>query len=128
MITIAATVDVICDDPSHSDQPWTAARIEYRNNPPRDPDRFLWIPNRDGLAGGDPLQPLIGDEHLPPDGAVVIYDADGGEREDRATWTFGCRRCGRRVRARAEKLDPVLDTLAAHGIGSISMAALAARL
>lgn len=122
------TVEVVCDDRSHREERrWTVARIEHREDP-KTPGRFAWIPNLDDLAGTDPLQLLIGDDHMTLGGNPVIYDASDGARDSRATWTLHCLACGRRARIRAEKMDPILDTLAQHDIGSITLTALAARV
>ncbi len=121
------TVTVICDDSSHNDdRKWTVARIDYREDP-QVPGKFAWVPNMSDLAGADPLQLLVGDDHMTM-GEPVIYDAADGPREDRARWTLKCNICQRNVARRPEKFEPLLDTLADHGIGSISLAALAARV
>ncbi|BDZ57861.1 hypothetical protein GCM10025872_15180 [Barrientosiimonas endolithica] len=46
----------------------------------------------------------------------------------RTRWDIGCGICGDNVRARSERLDVVLDTLAEHGLGSISLSDVRATL
>lgn len=122
---MTTTVDIVCDDPSHRDERvWVVARVQWLEDP-QSPGVFAWLPNRDGLSGGDPLQLLLGDDHM-TEGQPVIYDGAEGSRDMRARWTLSCPWCARRVRVRGDKMTKALTGLADAGFASVSLSVLAA--
>ena len=115
---MTTTVDIVCDDPSHRDERvWVVARVQWLEDP-QSPGVFAWLPNRDGLSGGDPLQLLLGDDHM-TEGQPLIYDGAEGSRDMRARWTLSCPWCARRVRVRGDKMTKALT--ASRNLGLTAM-------
>ena len=81
-------------------------------------DKGAWKPV-DVVHKGFDGRSLTG-EVLPPE--------TGFTGPDRLKYTFKCDWCKRTVPCRGEKLTPILDTLAAHGVSRVSLSGIAARL
>lgn len=89
---------VVCDDPRH---PNTSQAIMNYDRPTREGDGWHSRYTRPRASG------------RPPAGTRHKRDA------------LECKRCGRRVVAKSEKLDAVLDEFAKNGVSVISLAVLA---
>jgi hypothetical protein len=83
---------------------------------------------REWIAPDD--HPLTDDEiygtmRFEDDGSVTVTEAGGIPEGSYLRWRLHCDRCGYTVTVRAQKLDVVLDRLAAGGVSAISLAGLA---
>jgi hypothetical protein len=61
------------------------------------------------------------------DGAAADLEIMGGTSE-RARWVFRCTSCGKRVPARAERLQNLAAILVSHGVSHVPLSELAGRL
>ncbi len=119
-------IEIICTAPSHDDpviiyrfargqSGWVSASSWVRSGSPRSGK----------IAGMDAAGALVdGDRYL---GAPASADlTDHWENADlRTRFAFECPKCGFKVTARRDKLDPVLDRLADASVPSISLRGLA---
>ena len=114
-------VEITCRDASHEGREWIVAR--YRREA-RGAETG-WVEDRTGLAGDVTWLDLAGDEPMPP-GDVVVQDAphDVGSTRVRGRFVWRCQVCGYSIVRRAEKVWPVLDTLAAHNVKRVDLTAL----
>lgn len=122
---MTATVEIVCGDSSHGDLPWIVARYRRETRGAE----TGWVEDRTGLAGNVTWLDLAGDEPMPP-GDVVVQDAphDQGTIPARGRFVWRCNVCGYSLARRAEKVWPVLDTLAAHNVERVTLTGLAATL
>ena len=113
------TIEVYCGDSSHA------------------PRRFSWVPSRDTASG---LNHEVWGTLWHPVGwpwpkgfimrglTVQALGYTGFTGPDRLTYEFKCDWCKCTVPVRGEKLKLILDTLDEHGVSSLSLTGLAARL
>lgn len=72
---------------------------------------------------------LVGDDPLRDQpGAVVMHDEPPGSRGVRERFEFRCRKCGKSVQVREEKLFSILNVLRENGIHDMTLRALNAIL
>lgn len=95
-------IRIVCREPSHADRPYPV--VGFRRNA--------------AGAWGDYTRRTS----AVLDGDVPGDPGDGGRLRHR----LDCRRCGLCVEVRAERLNPVLDRLEAHGQAEVTLRALAA--
>lgn len=117
-----ATVEVYCHEPSHSR--WVVERFARM----RGDGEWLVLP---GVLDADTRLRR-------PEGTRAYIDRDTNVRAGykgfsppftpRDRYNLQCDKCGLTVAVRAENLAPIFDALAAHGVSSISLKGLAARL
>ncbi|HME47591.1 hypothetical protein [Mycobacterium sp.] len=119
---MSTTIEVYCDDESHEGRRWVVDVLT------RGDDGFWHGVAHPGRGTGSAVQFLADDAPLtgrklpdPPS------DDDGpvGERL-RVRYRLRCRLCGRAVSLREQNAVPVLETLVANNIHSISLRGLAA--
>lgn len=137
---------VTCEEPSHADRPYLVAALEpsfYGKNgvpvgeleEPIDPSTLtcLWTPARSVRAGSQGAKmklkrgtttrrTLTSEDEL-----YNPRDADADHSTVRGRFVFKCDLCGLSLAHRAEKLEPVIGLLMAHGINTISLRSLAER-
>jgi hypothetical protein len=125
---MTAEVVVRCSDSGHEGK--VASIIKFHR---RDDGRWLMGPVTVTTRGRRPRgqlwprpyeQYLVGNTPVDPDGRLNEADKTAA----RGRIDMECKLCGLRVVAREETLFPILNTLAANGVSSIELYALAARL
>ena len=112
---------VTCDEASHEGR--TVKVRSFRGPSPWVPEKPAKV-DADGTVTGRAFAPgsnqrLIGNEPM-RDGAQTDPTEDPRDR-----YPLVCSLCGLNVTVRRENLDPVLDRLYEHGVGSIELSHLA---
>ena len=104
-------VVVFCEAPSHKPH---VIKLIYTGHP---------------LRPGTELIHRLNDEPVVTVTARVIKAAFGGGNPSfRGRWPLECSLCGDRVEVLGERLSPIIDTLARHGLTCITLAGLRGRL
>jgi hypothetical protein len=112
------TVDVVCTGRVRDPHDETSVEPFAKTGPAE------WVPLRELLRGGRASQRIDAntDTYLDPSAPLR------GRVDVRDRYPLRCGECGRAVTVKADRLGPVLDVLAAHGVPSITLRGLAGRL
>lgn len=131
-----ATVTVVCTDIAHEGQEWIVARLARFNEPDVDGDvlprwsddptlkgrvlSLVWTGNKSGQPVYDREQSRI-QVFDPP-----LRSTRLGGHDPHVRYSFYCHLCGASLMSRSEKVRPILEKLAEHGVDRIDLAHLRA--
>ena len=107
-------VRVVCDANAHDE-------LELRRWMVDDGGRVWRLGNQ-----GERATRLHGDKPVTSSAEAMEHEKAGGEWRHKVKLT--CPQCGDRLEVRTERLDPVIEVLARHGVPSISLAGIRGRL